>query len=96
MQLGYVTNPPLREDLDPKSHGMSNCRAHEYLYSAVRTKIDDLAAPSVWISETNTESVRALPVFSVVDGIQRKARHTAHTASHRQNLRLLNQLKNEL
>ena len=68
-------------------------RAHEYLYSAVRTKKDDLAAPSVWIKETNTERLRALPVLSVV----RWERTTsAHAASHRQNPRLPKQLKNEL
>ena len=55
----------------------------------------DLAAPSVWINETNMECVRTLPVPSVMRQCPGNAPQKAHAASHRQNLKLQEQVKNE-
>ena len=56
----------------------------------------DLAAPSVWINETNTERLRALPTPSAVRLCPGNAPQKAHAAAYCQNLRLRDQLKNEL
>jgi hypothetical protein len=48
----------------------------------------DLAAPSVWINETNMERLRALPMPSVVRLCPGNAPQKAHAASHRKNPRL--------
>jgi hypothetical protein len=58
-------------------------------------KRGDLAAPSVGINETNMECVRTLPVPSVMRPCPGSAPQKANAASHRQNPRLQEQLKNE-
>jgi hypothetical protein len=82
MQIGIVTNPHCRGIKTRKAMG---CPMPAHLMSAVPFEkvAVDLAAPSVWIKETNTEHLRALPMPSVMRLCPGNAPQKAHAASHR-------------
>jgi len=95
MQFGIVTNPTLRGKINLKNLSMSNRRTCLPVFRL--EKQDQGFGRALGLDQRDQlgEHLRTLPMPSVMRLCPGNAPQKANAASHRQNLRLQEQLKNE-